>query len=551
MNAKNFKYNPFSIKDFFIFEIGAIPNTKRESFIEKLGRRAGSEEQKNVTLMKELNNIINHKVCPENSDKYFSGLLGVSLRMLDCHRSRLLSRLRQYYFGVKVQKSVSIEHARELWSRGMIREAKAVYEKLQRQLEIKKRTPAESLLLLEAYARLADYYTFNKDQRKLNLFIRRYKTVLVKLRAAQTGIREMQNIKAVYLKLQGEKLVFNRFRKGNFCSAIGRFEKALKLAHEAGNAVLASKLNVRIALLHGIVKDRHITMKMLKEAYCYAVDHGAIHEAKVIRSHIAVTEFLLDNSFAADALKELSRLNDEILNDHSDVSQVLEIQYNCLKLMIYLNHPDADSMSEDYINRLILYSRKAGAISSWYLEVSDLVSESVYTVKNKGGFPKVEINRPMLMAFEEINNESMVKFRHVHEPNVIAIIYINRIEQEFWKNIHADFELAEYYTKKLKRIIRLHRLNISHSWVESASLGLKVFEDLLTDNAERVFRKNERSLIVLLTKMRSRELGFNIAADFSKLVYISQFLKTKEFRNLLKHQLKWIRDNKIEILPKS
>ena len=551
MNAKNFKYNPFSIKDFFIFEIGAIPNTKRESFIEKLGRRAGSEEQKNVTLMKELNNIINQKVCPEDSDKYFSGLLGVSLRMLDCHRSRLLSRLRQYYFGVKVKKSVSVEHARELWSRGMIREAKAVYEKLQRQLEIRKRTPAESLLLLEAYARLADYYTFNKDQRKLNLFIRRYKTVLVKLRAAQTGIREMRNIKAVYLKLQGEKLVFNRFRKGNFCSAIGKFEKALKLAHEAGNAVLASKLNVRIALLHGIVKDRHITMKMLKEAYCYAVDHGAIHEAKVIRSHIAVTEFLLDNSFAADALNELSRLNDEILNDHSDVSQVLEIQYNCLKLMIYLNHPDADSMSEDYINRLILYSRKAGAISSWYLEVSDLVSESVYTVKNTGGFPKVEINRSMLKAFEEINNESMVKFRHVHEPNVIAIIYINRIEQEFWKNIHADFELAEYYTKKLKRIIRLHKLNISHSWVESASLGLKVFEDLLTDNAERVFRKNERSLIVLLTKMRSRELGFNIAADFSKLVYISQFLKTKEFRNLLEHQLKWIRDNKIEILPKA
>ena len=551
MNAKNFKYNPFSIKDFFIFEIGAIPNTKRESFIEKLGRRAGSEEQKNVTLMKELNNIINQKVCPEDSDKYFSGLLGVSLRMLDCHRSRLLSRLRQYYFGVKVKKSVSVEHARELWSRGMIREAKAVYEKLQRQLEIRKRTPAESLLLLEAYARLADYYTFNKDQRKLNLFIRRYKTVLVKLRAAQTGIREMRNIKAVYLKLQGEKLVFNRFRKGNFCSAIGKFEKALKLAHEAGNAVLASKLNVRIALLHGIVKDRHITMQMLKEAYCYAVDHGAIHEAKVIRSHIAVTEFLLDNSFAADALNELSRLNDEILNDHSDVSQVLEIQYNCLKLMIYLNHPDADSMSEDYINRLILYSRKAGAISSWYLEVSDLVSESVYTVKNTGGFPKVEINRSMLKAFEEINNESMVKFRHVHEPNVIAIIYINRIEQEFWKNIHADFELAEYYTKKLKRIIRLHKLNISHSWVESASLGLKVFEDLLTDNAERVFRKNERSLIVLLTKMRSRELGFNIAADFSKLVYISQFLKTNEFRNLLEHQLKWIRDNKIEILPKA
>lgn len=551
MNAKNFKYNPFSIKDFFIFEIGAIPNTKRESFIEQLRRRAGSEEQKNVTLMKELNNIINQKVCPEDSDKYFSGLLGVSLRMLDCHRSRLLSRLRQYYFGVKVKKSATVEHARELWSRGMIREAKAVYEKLQRQLEIRKRTPAESLLLLEAYARLADYYIFNKDQRKLNLFIRRYNTVLVKLRVAQTGIREMQNIKAVYLKLQGEKLVFNRFRKGNFCRAIGKFEKALKLAHEAGNAVLACKLNVRIALLHGIVKDRHITMKMLKEAYCYAVDHGAIHEAKVIRSHIAVTEFLLDNSFAADALKELSRLNDEILNDHSDVSQVLEIQYNCLKLMIYLNHPDADSMSEDYINRLILYSRKAGAISSWYLEVSDLVSESVYTVKNTGGFPKVEINRSMLKAFEEINNESMVKFRHVHEPNVIAIIYINRIEQEFWKNIHADFELAEFYTKKLKRIIRLHKLNISHSWVESASLGLKVFEDLLTDNAERVFRKNERSLIVLLTKMRSRELGFNIAADFSKLVYISQFLKTKEFRNLLEHQLKWIRDNKIEILPKS
>lgn len=548
MNANNFKYNPFSLKEYFVFEVGAIPRTIRERFIEKLSRRAGSEDQKNLIFLKELNRIINSKACPEDTDKYFSSLLGVSIRMLDCHRTRLLNQLRQYYFGVKTQKEISAEHARELWSRGMVKEAKAAYEKLLRQLEKRKRTPAESLHILESYARLADYYTFNKDQRKLNLFIRKYKSVLVKLRARQTGIQEMLNIKAVYLRLQGEKLVFNRFRKGNFQSAIGKFEKALKLAHKAGNAVLSSRLNIRIALLHGIVQNRQVTLKMLSEALRYAVDNGAIHEAQVIRSHIAVSKFLLDNSFAETALREVNKLYETILNDYSDVSQVLEIQYNCLKLMIYLNHPDADAMSEEYINRLILYSRKAGAITSWYLEVSDLVSESVYSIKSNGGFPKVEINRSMLKAFEEINNESMVRFRYVHEPNVIAIIYMNRIEQEFWKNIHADFELAEFYTKKLKRIIRLHKMNISQSWVESASLGLKIFEDLLTENAGRVFRKNERLINVLLKNMRSPELGFNIAADFSKLIYISQFLKVKEFRNLLEYQFKWIRDNKIEIL---
>ncbi|MBL8017602.1 MAG: hypothetical protein JNK43_10045, partial [Ignavibacteria bacterium] len=328
MNAKNFKYNPFSLKDYFVFEVGAIPRTKRQGFIEKLSRRAGSDEQKNVTLLNELNKIIDSKVCLEDTDKYFSGLLGVSVRMLDCHRSRLLHQLRQYYFGVKIQREVSAEHARELWSRGMVKEAKAAYEKLLRQLEKRKRTPAESLHILESYARLADYYTFNKDQRKLNLFIRKYKAVLVKLRARQTGIREMLNIKAVYLRLQGEKLVFNRFRKGNFRSAIGKFEKALKLAHEAGNAVLSSRLNIRIALLHGIVQNRHVTLKMLSEALRYAEDNGAIHEAKVIRSHIAVSGFLLDNSFAATALKEVNKLYERISNDYSDVSQVLEIQYN-------------------------------------------------------------------------------------------------------------------------------------------------------------------------------------------------------------------------------
>ncbi|MBE2219668.1 MAG: hypothetical protein IAE90_15760 [Ignavibacteria bacterium] len=549
MNVKNFKYNPFLLKDFFIFEVGAIPKTKRLQFLKKLLNRRGSGDQKNVIFLKKLNEIIDKKTSINDTDTLFAKLLGVSARMLDCHRSRLLKQLRQFYFGLELRSDCSAECARKLWSLGMIKEAKILFEKLQQRLENRKRTPLESLQLLEYYSRLADYYIFNKDQRKLNLYLRKYKSVLNKIRAKQTGRHEMMNIQAEYFRLLGEKLIFNRFRKNNFYGAIGNFEKALKLSRSAANAVLSSRLSVRLALLHNIVKDRQDSLKMLRDAYSYAAANSAMQEAKVIHSHIMVSEFILDNSTADTALDVLSKLYKEITTEYSDVSQILEIQYNCLRLMIYLNHPDADSMSEEYINRRILYSRKAGAITSWYLEVSDLVSESVYTIKINEDFPVVAIDQKMLNVFEEINNESLVRFRHVYEPNVTAIVYMNRIEQEFWKNTHADFELADLYTKKLKRIIRLHNLNISHSWVESASLGLKIFEELIFEKAEKVFKKNERVINVLLEKLRSKELGFNIAADFAKLVYIYQFLKVKEFRRLLEHQYKWIKANKIEILP--
>ncbi len=549
MNVKNFKYNPFSLKDFFIFEVDAIPKTIRLQFLEKLLTRKGSGDQKNVIFLKKLNDIIDKKISINDTDTLFAKLLGVSARMLDCHRSRLLKQLRQFYFGLELRSDRSPEYARKLWSLGMIKEAKILFEKLQRSLENRKRTPAESLQLLECYSRLADYYTFNKDQKKLNLYLRKYKAVLDKMRAKQTGRKEMFNIQAGYFRMLGEKLIFNRFRKNNFYSAIGKFEKGLKLARAAGNAVLSSKLSVRLAQLHNIVNDRQDTLKMLRDAYSYAVANAANYEAKVIHSHIVVSEFILDNSTAETALEVLSRLYKEIADEYSDVSQILDIQYNCLRLMIYLNHPDADRMSEEYINRRILYSRKAGAITSWYLEVSDLVSESVYTVKVKEDFPVVAVDQTMLNIFEEINNESLIRFRHVYEPNVTAIVYMNRIEQEFWKCKHADFELADLYTKKLKRIIRLHNLNFSNSWVESASLGLKIFEELISANAEKVFKRNERVINALLKKLRSKELGFNIAADFAKLVYIYQFLKVKEFRGLLENQFKWIKDNKIEILP--
>jgi len=549
MNVENFKYNPFSLKDFFIFEVGAILKTKRLQFLEKLLTRKGSGDQKNVIFLKKLNEIIDKKISINDTDTLFAKLLGVSARMLDCHRSRLLKQLRQFYFGLELRSDCSAEYARKLWSLGMIKEAKILFEKLQRRLENRKRTPAESLQLLECYSRLADYYTFNKDQKKLNLYLRKYKAVLDKMRAKQTGRKEMFNIQAGYFRMLGEKLIFNRFRKNNFYSAIGKFEKGLKLARAAGNAVLSSKLSVRLAQLHNIVNDRQDTLKMLRDAFSYAVANAAVYEAKVIHSHIVVSEFILDNSTAETALEVLSKLYKEIADEYSDVSQILDIQYNCLRLMIYLNHPDADRMSEEYINRRILYSRKAGAITSWYLEVSDLVSESVYTVKVKEDFPVVAIDHAMLNIFEEINNESLIRFRHVYEPNVTAIVYMNRIEQEFWKCKHADFELADLYTKKLKRIIRLHNLNFSNSWVESASLGLKIFEELISANAEKVFKRNERVINALLKKLRSKELGFNIAADFAKLVYIYQFLKVKEFRGLLENQFKWIKDNKIEILP--
>ena len=58
MDLKNPKYNPFLIKDYFLFEYSAIDKSIRDKFRSKLLKRKGADRQKNVKLIDLLEEII-------------------------------------------------------------------------------------------------------------------------------------------------------------------------------------------------------------------------------------------------------------------------------------------------------------------------------------------------------------------------------------------------------------------------------------------------------------------------------------------------------------
>lgn len=549
MDLKNPKYNPFFVKDYFIFEYGAIPSEVREKFIKKVLKRKGAFSQKNIRLLQFLENTVRSGKFDENE---YSGLIDfmvVSSRMLDCHKSRLIKQLREFYFGWEVIKGESeIETIRRRFSAGMLREARTELIQLEKKIPDQKCSAEQNTQLYEIYEKLFQYYYFTRDLRRTNLYFGRARKLCKRILSSKSLSMHKAEIKARFTLLISYKLTMNRFKRGNLEMALKQLTGLLNSDKNAIPANLRCRIYHRCGLLFNILRDKENSIKAFLSARELAAKHNFEAEFILSESFLKIRNFTDNNHLAAEYLEFHKNNFPKMLKARTDVSQLLEFELNYLRFLIYASDPLAEEITSDYLSRQILYSRKADALNSWYLELSDQHSSSVFEWKKNGERYSVNVDKNILSAFTEMNRISVRKFSNIYSANVQAILYINIAEQEFWKCTKADFFLAESNIKKLERIMRLYNINISSSWIESAKLGLKIFEMLEKQNAERVYKRFSRAITRFISKIKSRTQSFNIASDLAKLLFINEALRVRKLDEEINGFISWIAEVHPDVL---
>src|SRR5690606_18516755 len=94
----NILNNIFSTYDFFLFEVYAIPEDIRREYLSKLLLRKGGAKQKNVRFLRYIYRVLEENKIRMWDENLICKELGVSARMLDCYKSRILKSLREHYF---------------------------------------------------------------------------------------------------------------------------------------------------------------------------------------------------------------------------------------------------------------------------------------------------------------------------------------------------------------------------------------------------------------------------------------------------------------------
>jgi hypothetical protein len=542
MNKINTQYNPFFIKDYYIFEYSSIPKEIRDEFKNRLKKRKGANTQKNIYLINELEHIV--KTAEYDNTNIFKKL-NVSARMLDCHKSRLLKQLREYYFKWQYNKNDSaMEIIRKRFKLGMLREARLELIKTEneysRKIHMKILNNEDKILLFEIYEKLFTCYNYLRDVRKINYYYKNASNMIQNIMQSDIDKIKKADILVRYHLLVSYKLTINRFKITNINKAINELENVLIHNKEYITAELTLKIYYRLGILYNVLKIYDKSIAYFKAGKELSVAKGYNAEANVFESNIMLRKFSQNNENAREYLEYHKSNYDNMLRSYSEPIYLLDFEVNYLRFLIYNGDPLTDKVTENYINHQILFSRKADALNSCYLELSDQLSENIIIWKHGKKYYQIEPDKDVLKNFSEMNKQSVFKFRNIYLPNVLSILYINITELEFWKYKDADFIYAELYIKKLERIIKLYKINISKSWVESIKLGLKIFEELQTNSSNIVYKKYINRIEKFINTIKSEKQIFNITSDYAKLIFIAQKLDSEDLDNKIIELTKWI-----------
>ncbi|NOS83496.1 MAG: hypothetical protein HOP31_00015 [Ignavibacteria bacterium] len=549
MDLKNSKYNPFFVNDYFLFEYGAIPENVRTEYKKKVLKRKGSPEQKNLKLIEYFERKISTGLFDEKEYSELSGMLNITGRMLDCHKARLIKQLREFYFRWQELPGESeIEKIRRRFSIGMLREARTELIELEKKTLKQKKSIGQKLLLYEISEKLFHYYNFTRDLRRANHYYKTAKRLSSSIVRSKQGRKFNTEIKTRFRLLMSYKLTMNRFKLKNLEIAVGELSGIISAGKKSIPVNLQLKVYHKLGLFYNILRDKDRSITALAEGKELARVNNSLAEKLVFESFLMIRKFSDNNSLAGEFLEFHKRNFPALLELHTDVTQVIEFELNYLRFLIYANDPAAEEITSDYLSRQILYSRKADALNSWYLELSDQHSSSVFEWKKTGDRYSVSVDKNILSVFTEMNRVSTYKFSNIYSPNVQAILYINIAEQEFWKDTKADFLLAETYIKKLERIMKLYNINISSSWIESAKLGLKIFEMLEKQDSEKVYKRFSGAVTRFIIKIKSEKQSFNIASDLAKLLFINDVLKVNRLEQEITGLIEWIGNNHPDVL---
>lgn len=558
-NILNILFHP---KSYFLLEVAAIPFYIRYEYLNKILSRKESNNQKNVQILKTIYECID-KNSPENwNEQEVIRKLGVSQRMLDCHKSRLLKGLREYYFNgneieLEVRKNYSsdgelriqFEIAKRQVKAGMFREAKNILIALEKVKSLKN---FSADIIIDIYDLLLSYYFSIRDLRKYNLYAAKFLKFFSGKVRSKLSKDELQKLEVRLLYIKYTRLQFSSLTIHRNSKVKEYLENILKLINKDKDSRMYLKV-LHIYGYHGknigsLNESVRICVKGLK----FAIRKNLTDEYYNLKASLAVLRFLEDTGNSDEAYYEIEQIYNLAKESKINFNILLFIQSLYLRMLIYKNK-DTDEATENFIFNLILFSKRAEAATRWYLELSDRYSSLIYIWKVKQ-FPNgkisfnIERDNEILKNFESINYKSLIHFNQTNTPEMLVVVYLNQIELEFWKGINCNFDNANYFIKKTERLLRTKLVRTNKIWLLSSKIGIKIFEDMKYMSIDKVYEKNINSIIDLISALKSKDYVYNISGELGKLIFIDSVVCHKKLTRHIMDFQDWLWIHKPELM---
>ncbi len=564
----NILNNIFSTYDFFLFEVFAIPEEVRKEYLNKLLTRKNSGKQKNVRLIKFIYSILDGNDLKDWDESIICRKMDISPRMLDCHKSRLLKSLRQFYFGHNEDdirdKSLKekLGYINGMFCRGLVKESKQEYLKLEKEIKggennQTKKTADYFLMLSEVYLHISHYYFYQRDQRKFNTY---YSKAQKNLKEAERidlvkkiSTNQLETIRISILKIEYYKAIFKTISGRNYDIIITVMTEMIRKAQKAGLKKELVHAHKQLGIAYQRLKEFDKSDESLEKAYKLAKSAGDDETAIVVELLKTLNKFFRDNRKGSQLYTKSEKYYHILKNDYTDHNNLLMVQSIYLRMLIYFNKESSDDVSDDFIRNLILFSQKADAISKWYLELSDRLASSIYKWEaimlstNEFSFD-ISVNKRLMSVFEDMNYNTLIHFNKFYTPETLAVLYLNQIDLEFWKGKKCNYDNAIYFIKKLERLIKGRHVGTNPTWMVSSKIGVNIFEDIKIKSNKDVFDKHYVTIKQFIESITSENHPFNILDDFAKLIFISKILKIERMTSETKNLGIWIRKNHPELV---
>lgn len=545
-----------SIADFnFILQYKAIPESVRKEFYYNLKWKSAAKSAKRIKLIEILERYIAQKIKPEWDRAAIARKIGVTKESYFCLKCRLLQSLREYYFNWKeIEKKLVAKNKmtglnltmikiRKMVEIGMMRRVKNTLFKVEKEiLNSGEMNAANIILLSEIYEHLIIYYHRQRNKLRFNIIYKKLKALnsynvrFNKEEKALLGIRN--NIGNAF----SEIFLVRSDRSTE--TALENYVSASKLAYKINNDKYYLKMLFYAGNIYHETGKIEQAEKTFTAGYKFAAEKNLRNAKNVFHTKLMLLSFLKDNSKAQEYLITAEKYYNYAIKNPTDVDYTMHILFHYLRFVSFCGYGEKfKQLSEELVDRLFLYLRKADAVFRWNALEADKFIEEMYYWYEEDGDIKIKVDSYVHNAFENFNYGALLKFSKFYSYDQLAFLYVTQVELEFWKGAKCNFENANYYVNKLKRVGKKISSYSNTGMPELLRLCLKIMEENLYKKSEEVFVKYLPELKVLFNKLQSKEKNYNLSYEYSFLYSTAETLNVNEFKLMVKSFEKWIRVN--------
>jgi hypothetical protein len=549
-------YKDNSIADFnFILQYKAIPENVRREFYYRLKWKSSGKSAKRIKLIEILERYISQKIKPKWDKEAIARKIGISKESYFCLKCRLLQSLREYYFNWKeIEKKLVSKNkttgldltmikVRKMIELGMMRRVKNTLFKVETKILAEGKIDANNIVLLsEVYEHLIIYYHRQRNKLRFNIIYKnlkklsKYKVLLNKEQKAFLEIRtSIANAFSEIFLVRSDRSTELALQNYLFASKLAKKlddKYYLKMLFYAGNIYHETG---RIAQAE----------KTFTIGYNFASEKNLKNAKNVFHTKLMLLSFLKDNSKAKEYAVTAEKYYNYAITHPTDVDYTMHILFHYLRFVSFEGYGEKFKyLSEELVDRLFLYLRKADAVIRWYALEADKYIDDLRYWYEENGYVKMKVDEYVLQAFENFNYGALLKFGKFYSYDQLAFVYITQVEIEFWKGRKCNFENANYYLDKLQRIGKKISSYSNTDMPELLRVCLKILEENIYKKSEDVFMKYLPDLKLLFNSLQSKEKNYNLSNEYSFLYCTAEILNVDEFKSMVKSFEKWIRVNK-------